>query len=439
MAGGGKKQTTTETRDPWGPAAPFLTDSLSRVGDAAKAPYTPFPGPLTVGPTNAENAAWQRQFSFDNGTFGTTPQLSFGDTAGAYQQMLGGGNFGGVAGALPQIASATARSVMSGPAQIGRYGFDTSINPSGMAPQFGMAGSLDARGALSSMLSGQPDYAGAQGAVDAANAPLLRQFNEELIPSLNTRATFLNNGTGGIKALNRALPELGRRMNENALSVYEGERQRALASRDQAANLVGQGGLAANAQGLQGAGMQSDLQRALASMNLSTDQARAGAQSDWRSQMLGLGSYFGNLAGNATDATSNALNMSPNIYSLGATPQNDMNRFAAWDRGLQEQQLAAQQAQFQQQQNYPRDMAQWYAQMVQPFGQQGGTSTSTTRTSQSTGLGDVLSAGVGIGSMFLPGIGPLASQGIMGAMAPNIMSAANNALQPVTLSATRRF
>jgi hypothetical protein len=36
MSGGGKKQTTTETRDPWGPALPYLTDSLGMVGSAAE-------------------------------------------------------------------------------------------------------------------------------------------------------------------------------------------------------------------------------------------------------------------------------------------------------------------------------------------------------------------------------------------------------------------
>ena len=414
MAGGGKKQTTTETRDPWGPATPFLTDSLSMVGDAAKAPYNPFPGPLTVGPTSAENAAWAKQFGYDAGTFGNTPQLNFGDTAGAYGKLLGGGAYGPSAAMLPQVSSAVSRSLMSGPASIGRYGFDTTINPSGMAPQFGVAGSLDARGALSSMLTGQPDYAGVQGAIDAANAPLLRQFNEELLPSLNTKATFLNNGTGGIKALNMAIPELGRRMDQNALAITEGERQRALASRDAAAGLVSQGGLSTNAQGLQAATAEAGLRQALAQMNLGTDQARANAQSDWRSQMLGLGNFYGSMAGGANSAALGALGDSASIYGLGATPQDNANRYAAWDRTLQEQLLAAQQQQFQQQQNYPRDMAQWYAQMVQPFGQQGGTSTQTSRTSSSLGFGDLLSAGIGLGSLFIPGMQTGGAAALMG-------------------------
>ncbi len=384
------------------------------VGNAAKAPYNPFPGPLTVGPTDAENSAWGQQFGYNTQTFGTQPQLNFGQTAGAYQGQLGGGAYGSVAGALPAVAGATARSVMGGPSQIGRYGFDTSLDPSGMAPQFGQAGSLDARGALTSMLSGQPDYAGAQGAVDAANAPLLRQFNNEVLPGLNTRATFLNNGTGGIKALGNILPELGQRMNQNALGVYEGERQRALQSRDQAANLVSQGGLAAYGQGLQGAGMQAGLQQALAGQNLSTDQARAGAQNNWQSQMQQLLGQFGSFAGGANSAAQGALGQSTNIYGLGQQPQDDMNRYAAWDRTLQEQSLAAQQGQFQQAQNYPKDMAQWYASMVQPFGQQGGTSTSTTRQSSTMGFGDLLSAGIGLGSMFIPGMQGVGAAALMG-------------------------
>lgn len=81
----------------------------------------------------------------------------------------------------------------------------------------------DATSALTKLLQG-PDYNGVQGAIEAANAPILRQFNEQIIPGLNQKATFLNNETGGIKALNRVMPEIGGRMAENAQGLMNQER-----------------------------------------------------------------------------------------------------------------------------------------------------------------------------------------------------------------------
>ncbi len=409
MSGGGKKQTTTETRDPWGPAAPYLTDALSRAQNVANTPASYYGGPLTVGPTQAENNAWGKQFDYNQQTFGSGPSLNFGNTAGAYNNQLQGGAYGSMSGILPGIASQ-----FGGASQIGRYGFNTNPNVSGFTPQYGQAGSLDARPALESALSGTPDYSGAQANIDAANAPLLRQFNNEVLPGLNSRATFLNNGTGGIKALGNILPELGSRMQQNATGVLEGERQRALQAQQQAAGLVSQGGLQAYGQGLQGAGLQSSLQQALAGQNLSTDQARAGAMGDYRSQLLGLGGLAGQFAGGANAATQGALNQSPSLYNLGQQPQDDLNRYAAWDRSLQEQALSADQQRFNYLRDQPQQMANWYGSLVPSYGQQGGTSTQTTQTRNSMGFGDLLSAGLGIGSMFLPGGAALGGLGALG-------------------------
>jgi hypothetical protein len=140
-----------------------------------------------------------------------------------------------------------------------------------------------AQSALAKMLSGTPDYVGQQASIDAANAPILRNLNQSIIPGLNQRATFLNNSTGGIKALNRVLPDVTERMSLNANDLMNQERIRALNAQNQGltqfGNLTGQ----QNSQAMQAASLfpqlsqlgliPSTLQEKLAGMPF--DQAKA--------------------------------------------------------------------------------------------------------------------------------------------------------------------
>jgi len=251
------------------------------------------------------------------------------DTLGRMSSAAGPAALGGLMGAFSQ-----------GPGQVGRYGYGTDLNVGGYTPQFGTAGSLDARGALGQALSGTPDYSGLQGSIDQANAPILRQLNEEIIPGLNQRATFLNNETGGIKALNRVLPEVGERMSQNANSLYEGERQRALASQQNAAGLVSQGGLGAYGLGLQGAGASADLSRSLAGQNLATDTTNAGLQNQYRGDMLGFGNLAGGLAESSALNSARGAALFPSLAEAGRQPYTDQLNYGSYQRGLAESGLA---------------------------------------------------------------------------------------------------
>lgn len=270
MSGGGGGTTNTVTQ-PWKPAVPYLKENLDAAAAAFETPPAYYPGQTFTGPTSGQIGAWGQQLGYADQVFGGQAAPKFGD------------------------ATQTLSSVMQG----------------GQG-QYGQAGSLDARGAIQGMLSGQPDYAGAQGAIDAANAPILRNFQQDILPGLNSRATFLNNGTGGIKTLNRVLPEIGQRMNENAQGLMNAERLRALETRNQAAGMVAQGGQTAQNNAL------------------------------------------------------TAANMLPGIAQFGMTPGALSQDFANWGAGFQDKALQDQVNRWDYYQNLPRDNADWYRSAVAP-------------------------------------------------------------------------
>jgi hypothetical protein len=317
MAGGGGGQTTNSS--PWGPAQPYLKQGMGALQNAFQNPAAYYPGQTFVGPTQGQIGGWDQRLNYQDQVFGGQQAPKFGEATGALSSVLGGQGFG-------------------------------------------TAGSLDARGAINSALSGTPDYAGAQGAVDAANAPIMRNFQNELLPSLNSRATFLNNGTGGIKTLNRVLPEMGAQMATNAGTIMNNERLRALDSQQNAAGMVSQGGLAANQQRLGGVGMFNQL-------------AQAGE--------------------------------APGIVS---------QQFADWGAGYGQKALNDQMGRFNYYQNLPQQNAQQYMGGLQGTGQLGGTTTQQGGSGGMTGALGGAAAGASVGSMFGPGYGTAIGAGIGGLM-----------------------
>lgn len=315
MSGGGGGGTTNTVSQPWSGAQPFLKDAMNAVQFGYKNPAPYFPGQTFVGPTSAEMQAWNTRLGYADDVFGGSAAPKFGEATNALSGALNSG---------------------FGPA--------------------GTAGGLDARGAINSALSGTPDYSGLDSMAAAANAPLLRQFNEQVLPGLNTRATFLNNPTGGIKELNRVMPELGQRMSENTMNLYNQERNRALSSRDAAAGLVSGLGSTANQQAL------------------------------------------------------GALGLFPTIAQTGEVPGVLASNFAQFGRGFQEQALNDQMNRFNYYANLPRDNASWYMGNITGAAGLGGSQTSSTSTNGSK-LAGAAGGGLagyglaqGLGSFFGPGL-----------------------------------
>lgn len=408
-------------------------------------------GSTVVGPTAAEGAAWDARNANNSQVFGSNQYLNYGSAANALNGTLtGGGTVAGMAGTLaPQATDALTQgfkppdtSGITGMGQsnaaggIGQYGFGTSLDPNGRAPTFGVAGGLDARGAYQSMLNGQPDYQGVQGAIDAANAPIMRQFNEQIMPGLNSQATFTNNSTGGIKALNRVLPEIGDRMAQNAQSITNQERVRALGAQQDAANAVSQGGMQGYGLGLQTAQGERGLEQNLAGLGLQTDTTRGQlAQNDfsgnlqqqgmaqdandrYRGDLLNYGSLAGQLGSQAQGQQLQAAGLFPSLYQTGRTPGDDALQYANYDRATQEDALGADVDKFNYLRDQPYNNLGWYGNLISGAGSQYGQTTQTgpagSRAAGALGgalagsqLGGGLAQGMGYGGGYGQLIGAL--------------------------------
>lgn len=455
--GGGSSQRQTTTQEPWKPAQPYLTDIMSQGQTLSRQAPSYYGGPLTVGPTDAESAAWDTRNAYNTSVFGGAQNPQFNQLTGALSQQIGGGtDLSRMSSALSPYATSLLSSGfgptnMSGVAgvqgpgstnaagQIGQYNFGTSLDAQGRAPTFGVAGGLDARGAFQSALSGQPDYQGVQGAIDAANAPLLRQFNEEIIPGLNQKATFSQNMTGGIKGLNRVMPELGQRMSENAQGIMNNERLRALEGQERAANAIAQGGMQGYGLGLSTAQGERGLEQNLAGMGLSADSTRgnmmlndfgsrlAGGQfglqqqgmladsaDRYRADLMNFGSLAGNLSGNAGSQQLSAMGQFPSIYNLGRQGGTDALEYANYDRATQEDALAADMERFNYLRDQPMNQLGWYSNLIGGTASPYGTATTTgpagSRTAGALGgamAGGQLGSQMFNGNNWATGIGAL--------------------------------
>lgn len=436
-----------------------------------------YDGQTYVGSTPAEADAWAARSGYNQSVFADQPALNYGGATNYLNNTLAGntqlaGISGSMSGAGDVVGGAfspynigqrfdslqgpqgSVREATPQAGQIGQYGFGTSLDASARAPQFGQAGSLDATGAYQRMLSGQPDYAGAQGAIDAANAPILRQLNEQIIPELNQRATFTNNMTGGIKGLNSALPDIAQRMGENAQNIMNQERVRALDQQERAAGQVAQGGFQGYGLGLQTAQGERGLEQSLANLGLSADQARANlglsdaqlglntdmarygmsqdasnfglqreqareaAMGGYRSDALGYGSLAGQLAGQNSSDQARAAAMFPSIYDVGRQPGNDQLAYANYDRAIQEDALQGDIDRFNYMRDQPFDQLGWYANLINgtasPYGSQSQTGPAGSRAAGALGGA---AAGYGLTSQFtsnpwINGIGAILGGGL---------------------------
>jgi len=136
--------------------------------------------------------------------------------------------------------------------------------------------------AISSELSGTPDYTAVNKALDAANQQTWNSFNNTEIPQLNQRASFLGNPSGAIKDLNWATSQIGNNMNLNAQQAYLGQYNDALARQASAAGLGANIAQTAGAQSLQGASLFPSIAQ-MPQQNLA----------DYASLISGTGGKFG--------------------------------------------------------------------------------------------------------------------------------------------------
>lgn len=426
MSGGGGQTTTTKT-DPPAYIQPFLTDIAQTANRNSGSPPAFFPGPTFLGPTQGQIDAFGQQFDYANSVYGGARAPSFGEATGALSGNLTGNNgLGQFAGGITPLAQQSLQQGFGG----GAPNFNPSAftpganyNPSQYTPGVnydptGITGTLAGSGptasAYSRALSGQPDYAGLQSSIDAANAPILRQFNEELLPQLSQRAAFLGNPTGGIKTLNKVLPQLGQQLGENALRATEAERQRALGEQTQTAQfLTGAGlqgagtlggfGLQAAGLGQSGAGQAAGLGLQGYGLGLQGAAQNAGIQSDFRGQALGLGQLAGGFQGQLAGNQLQAAGQFPQLAQAGMLPGALSGQFADFGRQFQDQALQDQIQRFSYYQNLPNQTLQNYSGIINGFAGlgnvQSGMGPGPNRTAGA--LGGALS-GASAGSYFGP-------------------------------------
>lgn len=360
MSGGGGNTTTVQKSDPPAYIQPFLTDIAQTANRNSQTPPAFYPGPTFLGPTQGQLDAYGQQFDYTNSVFAGAQAPKFGEATGALSQNLNGTNgLGQLSSQITPFAGQQVQQGFSGPLS-GASGFDTSV-------------------AFNRALSGTPDYAGLQGSIDAANAPILRQFNEEFLPGLNQKATFLGNPTGGIKALNKVLPQLGQQLGENALRATEFERQRALGEQTGAA------------QFLTNAGQQN------------------------RSQLLGLGGLAQGISGQAANNQLQGIAGFGDLSQLGASPGQLSAQFADFGRGFQQQALDDQIGRFNYYQGLPGQTLQNYSGIINGFAGLGNVQTGMAPRGNPTAgaLGGAIS-GAAAGSAIYPGVGTLIGGAIGG-------------------------
>lgn len=180
MAKGGQQQSQNTTSGPWSGAVPGLNDAMSQI-----------------------MAAYQNQ----------------GPQQNAAQRTYGGGN----------LSLDKASYALNG-ALTGNNGLGGLLT--------GNQGG--ANSALQKMLAGRPDYAGVNANANAADSATIQNYNQSVIPGLNSHATFLNNGTGGIKRLSADMPAMAAQMAASRQSALENERQRALSGQQMGLGMYGQ-------------------------------------------------------------------------------------------------------------------------------------------------------------------------------------------------------
>lgn len=354
MSGGGGKQTTVQKSDPPAYLQPFLTDIAQTAYRNSQTPPAFFPGPTFLGPTQGQLDAFGQQFNYLDSVYGGTQGPSFGAaTSGLNANASGNTGLGQLSGQITPFAGNQITQAFGSPLT--------------------QASGLDTSGAFNRALSGQPDYAGLQGSINAANAPILRQFNEQILPELNQRAAFLGNPTGGIKSVNRILPQLGAQMQENALRATEGERQRALSEQTGAAQFLTQ------------AGQQN------------------------RSQALGLGGLAQGLSGQVAGNQLQAASLFPGIMQAGMAPGQLSAQFADFGRQFQDRALQDQIDRFNYYQNLPNQTLGQFASLINPQAGFGGVQTGMLPGGSRGGAaaGGALAgaaSGAALGSVF-PGIG----------------------------------
>lgn len=374
------------------------------------------------------------------GGFATTafPDL-YQTYAGTAQDMLSGGSgvdtyAQGLRDLLPQLTAAFASGAPSVTAPAIRFnaspqyreGALTPGDVGAWAPGVDPTTTVDPNQALSRMLSGNIDTQGLQGAMDSYLQPLMENFNEQILPSLQ-RADAMSTGgqssAGALKASQRVLEQIGEGANANAQGLLYQANQDALNRMTQGAGLAQQGratdqglGLQAYTTGLQGAlagaGNELDYYRTNLGTGLSYDQlmasiaqanagnelvagtTNAGLQQSFLDQLLSGSGLGARSAADADQTMAQFASLMPNVINTGLVGPQALTMAGAGMRSLLDPYAAYASQKANYEANLPYQMGQdWYGIL------QGMSPTAAQASAQKTGnagaIGNGIAAGLG--------------------------------------------
>lgn len=413
MSGGGGQSVTN---DPWKGAQPYLKDAMAGVagvyGSGGPGIYV---GPTTVGYTPYDAANYQNQLNYANLFAGAGSPLM--GAMGAAQGAFGGSNplaqFGGQLSQQALAALGKAPVVSGGVAPPG--GGVPAAKPAEINPGLSFGG-LDASAAIQQMLSGRQGMDSLSSALQASDNQLLRNFQNTVIPGLNDRTIATNNQTGAIKGLNWGVGQLGQSMADARNQILAQAQQQANAAQSGAASML-------TGAGMQAAQLQAQQQnQALANqiqsagLDLQGQQLAQAAQAQAQNYGLGLGQLSASTLGQGASNAAQWASLYPGLAQLGMLPANITGQNTAMLDQSMQQQLSDAINQFNQYQQQPQNMAQWYLQNIQGTAGLGGTQKQSGGGGGAMGgLGGAM-AGAQLGSMFGPigtGIGAIGG-GILG-------------------------
>lgn len=289
-------------------------------------------GPMPFAPANPyEMGAIQGYGDFATQAF---PGM-YGNYADATMWGLGGGQLGPYTDAF-----SGALGPLQNQFQAGAY----QMNPGQFNP--GIV-SADPNAAINDMLSGDIDVTKLQGAMDSYLQPLMEQFNEAVLPSLQRADTMAAGGqstAGALKASQRVLEDIGEGASAHAGGLLFNASRDALNRQERGAGLATNAGLSQYDMGLRGSGMQG------------------GFNQDYTNSLLSGAGLGADTAYNDVRGTGLFASLMPQLMQTGMMGPEALQTAGGLARGLEQPyyDYAFNQHMFNQQQ--PFDMANsWYS------------------------------------------------------------------------------
>lgn len=377
MGSGSGDQTTVQKADPWSGVQPYLSDIFSQAQglyQQGALADLPFPSQTVAPLTPAQEAGIQGLAEF-----GQTPL--FRQTIGGLGQVFSQGT------AQQPVATAGAYAPMGQGSDI-MLGYDPSRFGQGIA---GASPELQQQTeqTMSSLMQGTPDYSNIQALTQAATRPMVRQFQEQVLPSIGHAAVAAGQVGGSRQGVAQGIAARGltERIGDVSTQLAENERLRALQAQQAAMGLGAQ-------QGVMGQQLGQQALSDAARLGLSAEQMRAQA-----------GQGLGQLALGQQQLASS---LAPQIAQMGMLPYQNLLQAGGLQRQFAQQQISDLANRYQMLQAAPAQALGRYASIIQPGSGLGGTQTTTQEAGGGimNALGSGLAGGAMMGAIPMMGGGP---------------------------------